>query len=139
MNDQCIFCTVNDGALVYRDNDGIVIIDDPVRPGHVLVGSRVHGEALHDLSAEDAAAVFRLANRVSRSIISLTGAAKVYVAAVGDKDKHFHVHLLPKMQADPNLGPHIFGPTGWISFLPPSPDGVELDRVNHGLRRALAG
>ena len=45
MGEQCIFCNVKEDALVYRDVDGIVILDDPVRAGHVLVGSRVHGES----------------------------------------------------------------------------------------------
>lgn len=137
MTEQCIFCNLKENALIYRDEDGIVILDDPVRPGHVLVGARVHAESLHDLSAEDAAAVLRLANRVAKSVVSLTGAKKVYIAAVGDKDKHFHVHLLPKMDGDPNLGPHIFGANGWISFLPPTPNSDELNQVNQGLRRAL--
>lgn len=137
MNNQCIFCNVNKDVLVHKDDDGIVILDDPVRPGHVLVGSRVHGESLHDLSEADAAAVLRLANRVSKLIISLTGAQKVYVAAIGDKDKHFHVHLVPKMKDDPNLGPYVFGANGWISFLPPIPDPAELDRVNRSLRKGL--
>jgi diadenosine tetraphosphate (Ap4A) HIT family hydrolase len=114
-----------------------VVLDDPVRPGHVLVGARVHGESLHDLSAEDAAGVLRLANRVAKSIVSLTGAAKVYIAAIGDNGKHFHVHLLPKMKGDPNLGPYVWGANGWISFLPPKPDSGELNRVNVGLRKAL--
>ena len=137
MADQCIFCNVKDGALIHQDEDGVVILDDPVRPGHVLVGSRVHGESLHDISAEDAAAVLRLANRVAKAIVSLMGAVKVYVVAVGDQDKHFHVHLLPKMEGDPNLGPYVFGPQGWISFLPASPDAGELGEVNQGLRDAL--
>lgn len=138
MTDQCIFCDVKDSALISRNEDGIVILDDPVRPGHVLVGARVHAESLHDLSAEDAAAVMRLANRAAKSIVSLTGAVKVYVAAIGDKDKHFHVHLLPKLEGDPNLGPYVFGANGWISFLPPSPDENELNRVNQGLRAAMS-
>jgi histidine triad (HIT) family protein len=137
MSGDCIFCDSTDDTLVYQDQNGYVILDEPVRPGHVLVGSRVHAESLHDLSPDEAAGVLRLANLVAQSIISLTGASKVYVASIGDKDKHFHVHLLPKMEGDPNLGPYIFGSNGWISFLPASPDSQELDRVNGELRKAL--
>ena len=138
MTEECIFCNVKEDALIYRNEDGIVILDDPVRPGHVLVGARVHGESLHDISPDDAAALMRLANQVAKCIISLTGAAKVYVAAIGDKDKHFHIHLLPKMEGDPNLGPYVFGGNGWISFLPASPEQTDLNRVNQGLRKALS-
>jgi len=136
MSDRCIFCDVTDDAVVYRDHNGIVLLDDPIRPGHVLVGARVHGESLHDLTAEDAAGVLRLANRVAKAIVSSTGAAKVYVAAIGDKDKHFHVHLLPKFNGDANLGPHVFGASGWAGTLP-AVDSAELGRVNDALRRGL--
>lgn len=137
MAQGCIFCDVKDEALVWRDADGLVILDDPVRPGHVLVGARTHGETLTDITEEDAAAVLRLANRVGKVILRETGAAKLYVAAIGDKDKHFHVHLLPKVEGDPNLGPYVFGGEGWISFLPPTPKTSELNRVTNAVRSAL--
>jgi diadenosine tetraphosphate (Ap4A) HIT family hydrolase len=137
MTEHCIFCNANQDAVLHRGEDGIVLLDDPVRAGHVLVGSRVHGESLHDLSPDDAAALLRLANRVSKAIVALTGAAKVYIAAIGDKDKHFHVHLLPKFDGEPNLGPHVFGPNGWTSFLPSQPDAGEVERTNDAIRNAL--
>ncbi len=137
MAERCIFCDVASEALVYRGKDGIVIVDDPVRPGHVLVGARAHGESLSDISAEDAGAMMALANRAARAIVEQTGAEKVYVAAIGDKDRHFHVHLLPKMSGDPNLGPHIFGPNGWISFLDGIPDQHEVEQTNGAIAAAL--
>lgn len=135
---DCIFCDVTDDTLVYRDADGLVILDDPVRPGHVLVGACSHSETLSDLSSADAEAVMRLANRVAKAVVTSLGAEKVYVTAIGDKDKHFHMHLLPKMAGEPNLGPHIFGAAGWISFLPETVDGKDLDQVNSAIRTALS-
>ena len=134
---DCIFCNVAGDALVYSGADGFVILDDPVRPGHVLVGTRSHKETLSDLSTSDAEAVMRLANRVAKAIVKELGAEKVYVTAIGDKDKHFHVHLLPKMSGDPDLGPHIFGAEGWISFLPQSIGEEDVARVNVAIRAAL--
>jgi diadenosine tetraphosphate (Ap4A) HIT family hydrolase len=137
MSERCIFCEVAEDAVVYRDHNGVVILDDPIRPGHVLIGARAHGESLHDITAEDAAGVLRLANRVAKAVVSLTGATKVYVAAIGDKDKHFHVHLLPKFDGDANLGPHVFGEHGWAGSLGASASAAEFARVNDALRRAL--
>ncbi len=136
--EDCIFCNVADGALVYRDSDGIVILDAPVRPGHVLVGARSHCETLSDLSSADAESVMRLANCVAKAVVTSLGAEKVYVTAIGDKDKHFHMHLLPKMVSDPNLGPYIFGAAGWISFLPAAVDGTDVERVSTAIREALS-
>lgn len=134
---QCIFCNLKDDTFIYQDQDGTVILDEPICPGHVLVGSRIHAESLNDLLPADAAAVLRLANRVAKSIVLQVGATKVYMVAIGDKDKHFHVHLLPKHEGDPDLGPFIFGDKGWASFFPPDPASDELTRVNESLRRTL--
>jgi diadenosine tetraphosphate (Ap4A) HIT family hydrolase len=108
-----------------------------VRPGHVLVGARSHRESLHDLTPDEAADVLRLANEVATAVVGFLGLEKTYVAAIGDRDKHFHVHLLPKAATDPGLGQFVFGEDGWISFLPPSPDSLEVERVATAVRRAL--
>lgn len=137
MNDGCIFCNVSPDVLVYSGADGIVLLDGPARPGHVLVGIKNHHPDLHDVPPEEAAAMMRLAVRTSKAIVQLTGAAKTYVVAVGDKDRHFHVHLLPKMDGDPSLGPHVFSGTGWASFLPPEPNASEVQKIQNSLAAAL--
>jgi diadenosine tetraphosphate (Ap4A) HIT family hydrolase len=68
---------------------------------------------LHDLEPKDAASMMALACKVSKRIVEEFGAIKTYVVAVGDKDPHFHVHILPKWETSDNLGPHIFAEKGW--------------------------
>lgn len=138
MSTPCIFCNVSFENLVFKNDEGMVILDDPVRPGHVLIGARSHGESLSDISEEDAATMMKLANRTAKYIVDALGAEKVYVAAIGDKDKHFHVHLLPKLPGDPNLGPCIFGAEGWIKFLPPKPSDSEVARISTMLKDKLS-
>lgn len=110
---ECIFCNPSPDALVLSTADGIVVVDYPYCEGHVLVATKKHLPDLHDLAADDASNMMRLAAEVSRKIVKRYGAVKTYVVAVGDKDRHFHVHLLPKFEDSPALGPHIFGPDGW--------------------------
>jgi len=117
MSDRCIFCDARDDTILYRGNDGTVILDDPIRTGHLLVGGPRHIAGLHQISETEAGALFSLAQRVSKQIVEQTGASKVYVAAVGDKDPHFHIHLFPKFVVDGNLGPYIFGASGWAGNL----------------------
>src|SRR5687768_4300182 len=104
MTDKCIFCDPAPGAVVYSGPLGTVLLDDPIRVGHVLVGIKEHRPNLHDVSPEEAGGLFQLASLVSKLVVSSTGAEKTYVVAIGDKDKHFHVHLIPKMSDDPPLG-----------------------------------
>lgn len=131
---DCIFCNIDENNHVLTTNEGIVLIDDPVCPGHVLVGGHEHGAGLSDISGDTAASLMRLANRVAKTIVATTGAEKVYVVAIGDKDKHFHVHLVPKMAGDPNLGPHVFGGDGWISFMPNEVDAAAVERMTLRIR-----
>lgn len=132
---NCIFCNVEEDKLLLNTLEGFVILDYPVCPGHVLVGSRTHGSTLSDISEDDAAALMRLSHKVAKKIVSETGAEKVYIAAIGDKDKHFHIHLLPKMESDPNLGPYIFGNEGWVSFMDTEIDPVKLEKTNNAIRK----
>lgn len=138
MTDKCIFCDPAPGAVVYSGPLGTVLLDDPIRVGHVLVGIKEHHANLHDVSPEEAGGLFQLASLVSKLVVSSTGAEKTYVVAIGDKDKHFHVHLIPKMSDDPPLGPHVFSGKGWAAFLPPDVDQSELQKLVLALRRSLA-
>ncbi len=139
MVDKCILCEPAPEALVYHGDDGVVLVDGPCRPGHVLVGIKGHYPDLHDVPADAIASMMRLAVRTSKEIVTRTGATKTYVVAVGDKDRHFHVHLIPKMAADPSLGPHVFSEKGWASFLPAKLDEQEHRRVIQELTRSLRG
>jgi len=111
--ERCIFCDPDPSALIYKSDEGIVVVDYPFAKGHVLVASPVHATNLHDLDPKAAASMMALACKVSKRIVKEFGAVKTYVVAIGDKDPHFHVHLLPKWKDSDNLGPHVFGESGW--------------------------
>ncbi len=138
MSEKCIFCEPDPEALVFSGKDGIVLVDYPCRPGHVIVGIREHRPNLHDVDPDEAAAMMRLAIAAAKRIVQITGAEKTYVVAVGDKDKHFHVHLIPKMASDPSIGPNVFSEDkGWASFLPPKVDEAEMKLITDELANSL--
>lgn len=139
MTTPCIFCNPDPAAVVYSGEDGLVLIDGPCRPGHVLVGVRGHHPDLQDVPDAELAAMSQLARRVAQGIVRTTGAVKTYVIAIGDKDRHFHVHLVPKMANDPSLGPYMFGPPGWAAFLPSEPDPKAVADIAEKLRSGLRG
>ncbi|MGH3770119.1 MAG: HIT family protein [Pseudonocardiaceae bacterium] len=122
--DDCIICSPAPENLLLREPRGVVLLDDPVRVGHVLVGASQHVDGLHELPAAVAGDVLSLASEVAAKIVSSVGAQKVYVAAVGDKDKHFHVHLIPRYAEDAGLGPFIFGSDGWVGTFDSDPSEV---------------
>lgn len=133
MSDTCIFCHPAPDALVIRDGRGTVVVSNPVRPGHVLVGTPRHAPSLHDLTPGEAGDLFALACAVSKALVELSGAEKTYVAAIGDVDRHFHLHLIPKLSGDTGLGPFVFGAAGWGGSVTVSGAGLDLDALARAL------
>ena len=74
------------------------------------------------------------ARRIAAELVPRTGVSKFYVAAVGDVDLHFHIHLLPRQPETPGLGPFIFGAEGWASMIEA---GMDDEAVRDDIRRAL--
>jgi diadenosine tetraphosphate (Ap4A) HIT family hydrolase len=100
--------------VIFDSKDGIAMVyPKPTKVGHVVVAVRSHEPYLHNVAEEEASAMFGLANRIAKLIVDVTKAEKVYVLAIGDVDKHFHVHLIPKLTQNPSMGPYIFGQNGW--------------------------
>ncbi|MEV1109142.1 HIT family protein [Micromonospora sp. NPDC049751] len=135
--DQCIICSPAEDVLVFRDERGTVLLDGPVRPGHVLVGANIHAPFLHDITGESAAELLSLSQVVAKIIVEQTGAEKVYVVAIGDKDKHFHFHLVPKFAADASLGPYVFGANGWAGTFESAAESGE--KAQKRITDAIAG
>lgn len=135
MDSACIICNPSPEALLFRNELGVVLLDDPVRVGHVLVGAPEHASSLHDSAPASAASMMRLAAEVAATIVRETGAAKVYVAAIGDKDHHLHVHLVPRYDEDESLGPFVFGDAGWAGTFADDPAAVSAEE----LRSILGG
>ena len=108
---DCVFCAIVAGVApsrqVYADDDVIAFLDiKPVKPGHTLVIPKQHAPILGDLSADLAARVFgvgqRLATAVRRSDLAADGANLV----VNDGKSafqtvaHTHLHVLPRQSGD---------------------------------------
>ena len=109
MND-CVFCKIVAGQIpstrVHEDEHTLAFMDlGQVNPGHVLVAVKKHAANLFELDDVQAAAVGRSCTRVARAIRDAFAPAglSVYQAngkAAGQTVFHYHVHLLPRHEAD---------------------------------------
>ena len=109
MND-CVFCKIIAGQIpstrVHEDEHTLAFMDiGQVNPGHVLVALKKHADNLYALDDVQAAAVARTSARVARAIRDAFAPAglSVYQAngkAAGQTVFHYHVHLLPRHEAD---------------------------------------
>ena len=107
---DCVFCKIVAGQIpstkVHDDEHTLAFMDlGQVNPGHVLVAVKKHAANLFELDDTQAAAVARSCTRVAKAIrdaVAPTGLS-VYQAngkAAGQTVFHYHVHLLPRHEAD---------------------------------------
>ncbi len=107
---DCVFCRIVAGQIpstkVHEDEHTLAFMDlGQVNPGHVLVAVKKHAANLFELDDVQAAAVARTSTRVARAIRDAFAPAglSVYQAngkAAGQTVFHYHVHLLPRHEAD---------------------------------------
>jgi histidine triad (HIT) family protein len=107
---DCVFCKIVAGQIpstrVYEDEHTLAFMDlGQVNPGHVLVAVKKHAANLFELDEVQAAAVARASTRIARAIKAAFDpeGLSVYQAngkAAGQTVFHYHVHLLPRHQAD---------------------------------------
>ncbi|MCA9367616.1 HIT family protein [Candidatus Kaiserbacteria bacterium] len=132
-----IFLQATPENTIYNGKLGYVILDGPLRPGHVLVAIKSEVKDLHQADPNELSDMVKLAQVTSRAIVDELGCEKTYMVAIGDKDPHYHVHLLPRFNSDPSLGPGVFGSDGWGQNFPAEPDMEEVKRVANVLRARL--
>jgi histidine triad (HIT) family protein len=108
---DCIFCRIVAGELpssrVMEDDECIAIMDAfPLRPGHVLVMPRTHGESLADLPTALRAHLLETANRVAQALRQSPFAPDGIHFAVNEGRAahqtvpHCHFHVLPRRRGD---------------------------------------
>ena len=73
----------------------------PVYLGHLFVEPRRHAPGLADLTDPEARAVGLWCTRASRALREVAGADQVYVAVLGNRVAHLHVHLLARYPGTP--------------------------------------
>ena len=135
---DCVFCDILAGraeASVVAAEDRVVAFTDilPVGAGHTLVVPRTHAIGLHDLDAEDGAAMFRLGQRIAgaQRALGLAEGVNLFLAdgvVAGQEVFHAHLHVLPRRPGD--------AMTLHVDYEQP-PTREELDALAARLRAAL--
>jgi len=108
---DCLFCKIVAGEIpstrVDEDERTVTFMDiNPATRGHVLVVPREHAKDLTEIDAEDLAAVARAAQKIARTMPERLGADGVnllnsYGRAAWQTVFHFHMHVIPRYDADP--------------------------------------
>ena len=136
---DCVFCKIVAGQIpstkVHEDEHTLAFMDlGQVNPGHVLVAVKKHAANIFELDDTQAAAVARTSTRVALAIREAfkPEGLSVYQAngkAAGQTVFHYHVHLLPRHDAD---GMELTWPVK-------NPPREKLEDYAGKIRRKLAG
>ena len=107
-DDKTIFSMIIDGEIpchkVYEDDLVIAFLDiNPFSTGHTLVVPKEASRTLDKLSDESSGALGRVLPRISRAILSATGAEEFNVIQNNGPNAfqsvfHVHFHIIPKLK-----------------------------------------
>jgi histidine triad (HIT) family protein len=108
---DCIFCKIVGGELpatrVAEDDRTVTFMDlNPATRGHVLIVPREHTTDLLEIGPEDLAAVARAGQKIAQVMLERLGADGVNLLnscgrAAWQTVFHFHLHVIPRYDADP--------------------------------------
>ena len=110
MSAPSIFSRIIRGEIpchrIYEDDFVLAFLDiNPLADGHTLVVPKREVEHLHQLPAEEAAAVGRRLGMIAERVLAATGAEGYNVLqnngrAAGQEVPHVHFHIIPRRAGD---------------------------------------
>src|SRR5262245_64241648 len=71
-------------------------------PGWLMLNSRLHVPGIAHFDEREAASFGPTLRHVERVLEEVSGALRIYTAAMGESYPHFHAHLVPRYAAMPN-------------------------------------
>ncbi len=101
----CIFCDIINGiapgSKIYEDELSLAILDiNPFSKGHCLVIPKRHVPWWHELTAEENASLFKVAQIVAEKMMAALKPDFVCMYARGRRIPHTHIFLVPTYQGD---------------------------------------
>ncbi len=101
----CIFCDIIESkapcSRIYEDELSLAILDiNPLSKGHCLVIPKRHVPWWHELSLEENASLFRVAQIVAEKMMAALKPDFVCMYARGRRIPHTHIFLVPTHQGD---------------------------------------
>ncbi len=103
--DNCLFCKIVTGQIpctkVYEDENTLAFRDiDPKAPSHVLVITKEHFGAIHEIPADQGSVIVQLMNAVTEVVKRENLVSEGYRLVInsgengGQMVPHIHVHVL---------------------------------------------
>lgn len=111
---NCIFCKLANGEIstnaIYEDENFKVILDaSPASRGHALILPKEHFANVYEIEDEILGKAAKLAKKIIVHETKVLGADGYNIVqnngeVAGQTVFHFHMHLIPRYEADNNAG-----------------------------------
>jgi diadenosine tetraphosphate (Ap4A) HIT family hydrolase len=144
MQDACGMCTKLEssaGAAVFENELWHVRpIDDPAGvPGWMMMVARRHVPGPAHFDAREIASFGPTWCYLQRVLLEVTGALRIYTAAMGESSPHFHGHLVPRYATMPRdaKGWGVFDLERAAKAGEVTHDPAEISRLKHAFAEAL--
>jgi diadenosine tetraphosphate (Ap4A) HIT family hydrolase len=125
---------------LYEDDLWSVRPADPAGvPGWMLLITKRHVAGPAHFDDREAAAFGPALRRFERVLEEVTGALRIYTAAMGESHPHFHAHMVPRYAIMPREAKawSVFDLQRAVGAGEVTVDGAEVTRVNEAYRKAL--
>ncbi len=107
---DCIFCKIIKGDVpsskIYDDKAVYAFLDiSPINPGHTLIVPKRHCIDIYEMTTEEVAHVFSVAQRIAKAVVVGVQADAFNIGmnngkAAGQIVMHAHVHVIPRFAND---------------------------------------
>lgn len=98
----CTKLTNPEGVLYENALWQVRVIDPPTAvPGWVLLISRRHLAGPAEFDEREAASFGPTLQHLQRALLDVTGALRIYLAAMGESSPHLHAHFVPRYATMP--------------------------------------
>ncbi len=104
-DESCGICKVNVGGGALFENDLWLVRRLPPGigvPGWMMMHSQRHVPGPAHFNDEEAATFGPALRHFERVLEQVTGALRIYTAAMGESFPHFHAHMVPRYERMPN-------------------------------------
>jgi diadenosine tetraphosphate (Ap4A) HIT family hydrolase len=120
---DCPFCNYSE-ELIIKKGEYVTIgtFYKSIKPGHVVIFLNRHVENFVDLTYNEYKSLFIELELITKKIATSFQNERLYILSIGDKDSHFHFHIIPRNKEEEKLGPYIFGENGWRKNFQVTPD-----------------
>jgi diadenosine tetraphosphate (Ap4A) HIT family hydrolase len=138
---SCGVCQSLAGASLYEDELWSVRHADPAGvPGWMLLMTKRHVGGPAHFDDREAAAFGPALRHFERVLEQVTGALRIYTAAMGESHPHFHAHMVPRYATMPREAKawSVFDLQRAVAAGELSIDAAEVRRISDLYARALA-